>query len=731
MPVKGQWHTCEEDGCNESFLVGHHLQRYCHLHSKATKKRIPGAPDLRTVSRDCQNPQCSNKIKGRRAFNKSVKYCTDDCRIQAQWTRQNDRRNLAKRVAARDIAGKETARRGLYFERLRDTGDGQRIESGEVSAATVAEFYGTTPANISRAMDAWRMWARIEKDKETWGWSWRVKALFPRAKMERLREIGLELRGKAKDDPEFNQLLDDLTRAFSVYSRWYFRFKKDRPIIKDFHLRWVRSILAAYGTGGKLYILSPPRHGKSEILIRLFVWLIVMDPTIRIGWLAASTKIAKVMLGKVKAYLQHNEALIADTLPPGELYKPHRNSGKEWSTTAFSIAQAPMFDQKSNTMTAFGRTSKILSLDFDVLCVDDIEDFDTCRDVEQRNYSKDKFLEFGTRKEEDTVWFGIGSHQHPDDIPNALKEGKVVGDDGQAWEIIVDSAHDEEGCTIDPDDPELYATHTECMLFPEVRSYRWLMEKKNEEAQFGEEGRYEMRYLNRPRPISGLVFNMTAIKEHLRRDLVLGDNTLPDGRLIAGLDPASRGTQAAVLWHYHEGQLTVLDIETQEAGGFAGALRVMEEWHDKYELVDWRYEDNSQQTEFFNDPRLAKLSRELGLRVRPHTTGRNKQDPELGISGMAPLYHDGTIQLPYGNADSRLKVNVLLRQLELWTTDGLSQRKKGKTDVKMASWLPFPTLVRWLREDTVQTEIRSTNEPSYPSAYRGSSPAWQTRYPGR
>ena len=733
MPEKGTWQICANDDCTQSFLVTHHLQKFCTLHSKATRPKPANAPDdLRKIVKRCANPQCNKVMRGADAWNKAKKYHSDDCRKQAQWTRQNEKRLAQKQNDALQVSGKETARRGEFFERLKNTGDGERIDAGEVSPAAVAEFYGTTPATISRAMEAWRMWRDQNEREEQFSWSWRVKALFPRTKLARLREIGLELRGSAADDDEFNELLDHLTRAFAVYSRWYFRFGKQRVINKDFHLRWIRSILAAYGTGGKLYILSPPRHGKSEILIRLFIWLIVMDPEIRIGWLAASTKIAKIMLGKVKAYLQHNEALIADTLPEGELYKPHRNSGKEWSTTAFSITQSPMFDQKSNTMTAFGRTSKILSLDFDVLCVDDIEDFDTCRDADQRDYSKDKFLEFGTRKEEDTVWFGIGSRQHPDDIPHALIEGKISGDDGLSWEVTVDSAHDEEGCRIDPDDPDLFASHTDCMLFPEVRSYRWLMEKRQEEASFGEEGRYEMRYLNRPRPTTGLVFDMVKIREYaLDHSLGLGLENLPAGRLIAGLDPASRGTQASVLWHYAGGTLTMVDIQTQEAGGFAGAFKVMQEWHDTYDLRDWIYEDNAQQVEFFSDPRLTKMARELGLVVRPHTTGKNKQDPELGISSMAPLYHDGTIRLPYGTAEARLAVNVLLRQLELWTTDGLSKRKKGKTDVKMASWLPFPRLLRWMREETVQTEITSITDPMYPTAYKGNTPAWQTNYPGR
>jgi len=670
-------------------------------------------------------------IRGRKAAKLTVKYHNDECRKQAQWTRDNDKRDRKVAEEVLDTSGVERSRKGEIFKRLVDTGDGERIDNGEISAAAVAEFYGTTPATVSRGMEAWR----YDRDKKmaagNFIWSWRVRALFPKEKLARLREIGLSLFEKAEDDDEFNRLADELTAAFAVYSRWYFKFKKKRVINMDFHLEWIRSILVAYGSCGKLYILSPPRHGKSEVLIRLFIWLIVMDPDIRIGWLAASKDIAKVMLGKVKAYLEHNEDLIADTLPPGEVYKPERSEGKPWATFQFTVTQAPAYDQKSATMTAFGRTSKILSLDFDVLAVDDIEDFDTCRDADQRNYSKDKFLEFGTRKEEETVWFGIGSRQHEDDIPASLMEGGP-DEDGLAWKIMVSSAHDEMGCKLDP---ETIAGHDEsgCMLFPDVRSYRWLMEKRREEERLGgSQGRYEMRYLNSPRPTTGLVFDMEKIREHaLNPSRGIGLDELPDGiRLIAGIDPASRGTQAVVLWGVANGTMFLVDIETQEAGGFAGALRIMEQWHEQYGVTDFIYEDNSQQDEFFRDPRLTALIRKLALTVKNHTTGKNKQDPELGISAMAPFYHDGTIDLPYGSGPARQKVNVLLNQLKVWTTDGVS-RGKGKTDVKMASWFPFPRIIRWLRQEGKQDTIAPAKESSYPTISYGSKPSWSTKYPGR
>jgi hypothetical protein len=148
-----------------------------------------------------------------------------------------------------------------------------------------------------------------------------------------------------------------------------------------------------------------------------------------------------------------------------------------------------------------------------------------------------------------------------------------------------------------------------------------------------------------------------------------------------------------------------------------------------YGVTLWFYEDNSQQIEFFNDPRTRKLAVELGLNIKPFRTGRNKMDPELGISSMAPMYHDGSIDLPYGDTEARKKTNLLVRQLELWTTDGVAN-KKHKTDIKMASWFPFPYFVKMLKEER-QTTLHIGAESSYPS-YGGTTHApWaSSQYPG-
>ena len=684
----------------------------------------------KAYNRVCHLPECDKKIPPSRSSR--AKYCTKQ-HMQRAMSRRQKARGRAKREAeliSDGVTDAPTARRGDAYRKMMDPGNKIIVDlflAGKLDANHLANVFGMTKSAILRAEKAVRVTHHLEELKDEWHPSWRVRAMLPTWKLERLRELGVE----GEETEEFQTLADELVSAYAVFSRYYFTLEGNRPIVADFHLVWIRAIIIAYATGAKQLILSPPRHGKSEMLVRFAVWLIVMFPNIRIMWVAANTDVAKLMLGSVKDHLVNNEKLIHDVLPPGEQFKPTRDAGKPWSAKEIKVAQQSHVGQKSSSMLALGRTSKILSRDVDLLIVDDLEDLDTTREASQREYSRHKFAEIGTRKEERTGWVNICSRQHPDDIPNHLMklDGTLL-----AWRTITDSAHSET-CNLDPDDIKGHDTNG-CVLFPAVRSYRWLTEKRLEMEALGIPGAYEMRYLNRPIPETGIVFDIKAIMENAidrNRGIGMGsaddETALPLGRLVAGLDPSARGVQAAFLWHYRENQLSMVDLEAQEAGGFAGAHRIMEQWYDQYGLTDWFYEANAQQIEFFNDPRTKELALRLGLSIKPYYTGRNKQDPELGISSMAPWYHTGAIQLPYATPEARVKTNLLLRQLELWTTDGV-RSKRSLTDIKMASWFPFPAIVKWGNQDR-DVDIEISEGSSYPGYGNISNAPWgHTAYPG-
>jgi hypothetical protein len=678
------------------------------------------------VKRYCQLEGCRKQIQASRGL--LAKYCTKQ---HGQTAAQ--RRFAAKKKAEKDAERIFDAPRE-YQHRLGDISAKLRndpllplILDGTVPPQVWATKHDVSLAAVTRSLHGLKVEGKLELMQDEWEPSWRVKALLPYDSVKRVKELGHASVGSE----EFESLVDELVRAYSAFSRWYFNLEGKRPIIKGFHLQWIRSIIVAYATGGKQLILAPPRVGKSETLIRFCVWFITMDPNIRIGWFCAGTDIAKLMLGSVKDYFENHEAFIADTLPPGQAYKPERSTGRAWNAKEIKVAQQSHIGAKSSSLLALGRTSKFLSRDMDIIIIDDMEDFDDTNEPHMREKGRQKLAEIGTRKTEDTAEVYIGSRQHPDDIPNYIlgMEGSIL-----QWKVLVNSAHDED-CGIDP---EAYDQHIDCMLFPEVRSYRYLMEKKLEMETLGLQHAYPMRYLNQPVPAEGQVFDMAQIRENaLDKERGLGLEGLPIGRLAAGLDPSARGIQAAFLWHYTPQKMSMVDLDTEQSGGQEGAIRVIYQWFHEYDLQLWFYETNSQQVDWYDNIKKHIASKGCTvcgeihpeIQIKDHNTGGNKKDAELGISSMAPRYHDGRISLPHGTVKARQKVNRLLRQLELWTSDGIV-KKSAKTDIKMASWFPFPYFVKLERKDRTAS-LHVASESSYPGYGNYTESPWQqTQYPG-
>jgi hypothetical protein len=219
---------------------------------------------------------------------------------------------------------------------------------------------------------------------------------------------------------------------------------------------------------------------------------------------------------------------------------------------------------------------------------------------------------------------------------------------------------------------------------------------------------FEMMYQNEPRPETGQTFDIELIKARcLDRSRVIGPPT-PDGRilglpsgytLIAGIDPAARQTQAGFCWAFDFDRDVdyMVDLQTQEAGGIEGALALIRYWIEVYGCMIYVIEDNGFQILYQDDPRMKALKEEYpGLVILPCSTQGNKHDPDFGISGLAARFHAGKVNLPYGNPDTCRKVDRLIRQLAVFSSE-TGTRSKNKSDILMSAWVPMPDVVRGMR----------------------------------
>lgn len=490
----------------------------------------------------------------------------------------------------------------------------------------------------------------------------------------------------------------------------YMRQANGKPYITaGCHLRWAGAIDDAVANGSQQAIAAPPRHGKTEALIHKCVQLIVNNPNIRILWIGGNEDIAAEAVGMVKAELEGNERLIADFCGPGGSFVPPPRSGKKWTSKEFTVATRTA-NVKGATMKAIGRTGKILSLNADIIICDDLEDDQSTAQPAQREATLRWFnKDVASRKEEHTAWFYIGSRQHPEDLINHLLLN-------EEWEVIVEQAHDD-GCTLPA---TAHDEHTDCMLFPEMRSHRWLMQKRRTVGA----SIFEMQYLNRPRVEGLVIFDREAVEGCLNRTRRIGE-VPANCRLIAGLDPASKQYQAAILWAVDltSGARYLVDLENEKAGSTPHLRRILVDWHDRYRVTDWVIEDNIIDDVLAHDEKVLKIRAERGLRFIPHhTTGSNKWDSKMGVTSMVPLFEQRIIDLPYAGEDTQARVDVYINQLVHF--EGMSGRRSkwAKDDLVMAGWFPEKTIKSWGRERHTAVASRTSRGTPFPSSRPARTP---------
>lgn len=675
---------------------------------------------------------CSKVIPKPRRYNNKVAYCSPEHAREGRQLYENQRRqeqrvrDYAKKLSEEELeAGlypDDQIRRGALYDKVKAEIDPRVIDDWIDRKMTDVEMknllVGSSGSGAS--FTGLGMVRRALFNDRLLG----IAAIHHHASDRHQRMLGpadTVMKALADKDPKlYGAKLRTLVAAFVAWRHEFF----PEYHTKDVHRRWIESILDTIYTGGRSLILSPPRHGKTELLIHFCVWLIIRNPNIRILWVGPNTDIAENCIGLVKAILETHDGLKAAYLAKGQSWSPlNRRSGNLWQTDKFTV-QTRTQPKKQPTMWAAGVLGALLSIDADFAVVDDPADPDKSFTPGGRakidNWFKVKVI---SRKMDHTGLVVIASRVHILDLFAQFLESAL-------WNVIVDKAHDVGVCGLDlfTDHPGAGVTEG-CVLFPEMNPLQYLRDQHDVVG----DALFEMMYLNQPRPDGTLIFDPDIIRHrclHPGRDLGLGQ-IQGSFRLIAGLDPAAKGVQASVLWAFQvfDNPTTgkpdflyhLVDLETQQGGGLEGAERIMRHWQKLYGANLWVVEDNSFQGIFFTDLRFRRFLHEEGITMKPAQTGRNKFDQHLGVSSMAADYHEGRIILPYATLEAKRKSESLIRQLVNFTGD-TGPVKAGTSDIRMASWFPFATIIRrWKKEAMAAASPAPAAAPanSYPG-YVGS-----------
>ena len=592
----------------------------------------------------CQHPKCKTILKGRQR-----RYCSEEHKryVQNQRALHGDKTLGVPKPQKKNA----TSRKGEFYDQFLEDGYALEMLKGEMSAREVADLYQISPAQVSR------MYAAFIEDKE----------------LETKREDWTVPKEAIKS-------LEDFKRFRDRYFKTETGQKYETP---DFQDKWVKSIADNIENGGNLMILSPPRHGKTELLIHFAIWQICRNPNVRIMWVGGNEDIAKNAVGSVLDHLDSNDKLIEEFCGPGQTFRPKSRSGKNWSQTAFSVATRNVTGIKSPTMVAVGKGGKILSRDCDLIIADDIEDFGSTAQPSGRAATKRWWTTtLSSRVEAHTAVVVIGSRQHSDDLYNSLL-------DNNAWDNIVEQAHSDD-CEIPEQD---FDEHIDCMLWKGKRDYKWLNTQKEASATTGGVHVFEMVYLNRANPVGTTIFNPEVITKCFDDTVDIGE-VKESAYLVAGLDPAATGYQAAFLWAIYDSsplRLQMVDIENNKGGGIKEALRIMKEWKEIHGCYHWVIEENAFQKAIRQDTELKEYCATQGIIHEGHQTqAKNKWDTRYGVTSMTSLFAEQNIILPYKSVEAKIKSDMYKKQLSFFASKG----KGYKSDIVMASWFPMKVIRR-------------------------------------
>ena len=613
-------------------------------------------------------PRCKlNDVIGetcRKQSRTNSPYCSQKCKSRFHYLKTKKNKPTLK--------PKESATaRGIYYEDFVKE-YAQAIEDKKYTHQQVADLMEIGRATVTKMFTAYQEDKLILEAQQDW-------------------QIAEETKQSLQDFKDFRD-------------RYFKTETGDLYETADFHENWINNIVDAIENGKQQMILSPPRHGKTDLLTHFAVWQICKNPNIRIMWVGGNEDIAKNAVGAVMDHLENNEQLNEEINGPGVKFQPKVRSGKSWSSGQFTIGTRTVTGIKSPTMVAVGKGGKILSRDCDLIIADDIEDHGTTIQPSAREQTRQWWTTtLSSRKEEHTAVVVIGSRQHPEDLYNFLLENPE-------FEHIVEEAHSSE-CVLPETDIE---DHQDCMLWSSKRTFKWLMSQKNNADTTGGRAIFEMVYLNKAFVEGITMFNSEDIDQC--RDVNRTVGHIPAGtHLIAGLDPASTGYQACFLWaaNPETGQLYLVDIENEQGGGVIQARKSIQKWYEKYGLAHWVIEENGFQKAIRQDEKIKDFCSRFGVYLEGHQTQKNKYDPIYGVGSMQQLFEQKLINLPYGDTESETKSNIYRRQLIYFSSAAskASKAKSYKSDVVMASWFPLKVIRRLGKERLA--EVGLDYKPSF------------------
>jgi hypothetical protein len=593
-------------------------------------------------------------------------------------------------------------RQDLFIEEARRTGD-----SPKVIALRLGMSFGTY---------------------KNWRWEW-DGAEF-RARFDAARASGRQRRKEASRGYRDENFVDFRLFYLGMETTWF------QKLIAD--------AIEKAEPGEVTLILIPPEHGKTTLLEDWCTFKLCHDPSFRITVASERVDHAIKVLGRVRQRFEPDGPTPEIARDFGPLAPVTQKSDQVWGAKCFNVAKKARTDERDYSMAAVGMTGGVQGTRCDLLLLDDIQDVKSAElSSKYTTIVRQSFLSrpsmfgrtvmIGTRVDE---WDTYRQLMDADIPSKVIRIPAYDIDASPHWGEPKVRPDIKDRSTWAPKGmkflwPEMYdQIERGQTLVPELHRYRYAALRH----RVGEQTWWRI-YMQKPEAATSMTFDQrttdTMKDEHRSviadvRQLGRHDTetiTQSESRrcpVIISVDPSIGGGNGVISCASRPKELQVLHCRLDYGlTKTAQIATIVDEECHRY-TTDTSFvstvvvEINAFQKGLLEDDHLLEVEKRFGFRLMPHTTTRNKSDPDIGVPSMAMAMTRREITIPWADEDSIDNMGKLLDQLHIWRP-GLKGNRPGggakyvagkdsvPQDLTMCLWFAY---IQW----------RATRDtPSYPS----------------
>lgn len=392
-----------------------------------------------------------------------------------------------------------------------------------------------------------------------------------------------------------------------------------------------------------ILILCPPESAKTTFVLDYILWLIYLNPNIRIGYVSKSLPHAQKQVAKVKNTIEQNQAyqsLCGRAMVPGP-GDPH-----PWTSTHFTVAARAWTvgeDEADYTLNSFGSGSQITGSRFDLLVFDDPDDVNLGRPDrekvwnvilqagESRLGTTGRMVVIGNRQDEEDVYRMIIDQWTEEPDLWAVFTMKAIQDEDSRLVIWPEKfGRDKKVPSTKPVDPRDKWSNNDAFLF---------FDKKR--RRLGH--RFFLIYQNDPLADREKDFTREMVDAALD-DAFLARRVPAGSVVVASMDPAPVGPAAWIVYALMppdaQGRIRrmVVDMEWGNNWRTTGTWERIRHIVEKYNPRYFVFERSATTRYLLDDQQLIQYLNQARCVLHEVSTGRNKEYGDFAVSALRTLF---------------------------------------------------------------------------------------------